>query len=214
MALASATYGGGGYRTDVSNQGAAGPGGSAGGFPAFLMDLAKRRAQTQARKDQLDLEGQQTALYQARQAGRRPRFVDRPRPTLQDNNRMMAENAAAIAEAQGRQAQARTLTERGPQRYIFGLGYAGGPNTTQFDISKMTGAQRQAYLPQAAGLSETPTAEEAGRLTRATGSAANDVEIEKAIRWAKMMGVAPGALFNPSPMMRPPSRGKGDEEEG
>lgn len=155
MALAHATYGGGGYQTDVSNQGASVGGGA--GIPKFLLDLAKRRAIAQAKQDKLDLALKAEALKQTKKAGN----VRDPRPTLRDTARANAETQAATDAARAASAQARALTERAPLRTSWIMG-AGGHLTN--DINKMTGAQRQVFLPQGAGF-EGPSLSEmdAGR---------------------------------------------------
>lgn len=139
MALARATYGGGGYQTDVSNQGAAAGGGF--GIPKVLLDIAKRRAISQAQKDKLALEMDKEALKQAKKAGN----VRAPRPTLRDDARINAETQAATDAARAASAQARALTERAPMRTSWIMGAGGHPT---IDIPKLTGAQRQVFLPQ------------------------------------------------------------------
>lgn len=115
-------------------------GGVAGGLDEQgMIDkiLAERR-----RKEVMEANQQRKALQMAQRMNR---------PTIADQNLQHAQNSAQIARARAETAQARALTERGPQRYIFGLGYAGGPNQTQQDIARMTGAQRQALLPKESG---------------------------------------------------------------
>jgi hypothetical protein len=107
-------------------------------------------------------------------ANRQPREV---RQTLPQQNLAHAQNAAGIAEANARAAQARTMTERAPSRFIKGLGYIGGPDQTTLDISKMTGAQRQAYLPQQSSM--IPSVGGSGASLQAAGLAEELGKLQK-----------------------------------
>jgi len=160
MALARATYGEGGYQTDVSGA-SAGFGGAPPELAGF-MELARRRAQEsmaqQRRRAELEDKLLKEQLRQAKQSGKAPKL------SLREKNTRDAQLAAQQAAAQAQSAQARALTDRAPTRTSFGLGYI-APN--QLDVAKLTGAQRQVFLPGAAGLSEMPTPEESTRGARA-----------------------------------------------
>lgn len=70
-----------------------------------------------------------------------------------------AEDAARIEEARARIAQARAISEPAPMRSIRGgPGMIGGVGKSglQLDTSGMTGAQRQALLPQSASMGAIP----------------------------------------------------------
>lgn len=137
MALARASYGGGGYQTDVSGMSAGYGGGAGNPDMSMMMELAKRRAAQQLEAGRL----QNVALKKAVNAPA-PRETLTP---LQRANRAGAENAAGIDAAGAASAQARAVSGRMPTRTSFGLGYI-APN--QMDTSKMTGAQRAVFLPQ------------------------------------------------------------------
>jgi hypothetical protein len=161
MPLAQASYPGGTYRTDVSDvpgvdvAGGA-PGGEGGGW---LWDLAKRSAEAKLRKAALeerqmllDEKAKRMALKEAGRPAPRQR-----QPSLREQNALMAEQTAREEEANTKAETARQMRGTGPRRYIFGLGYAGGPNQTTADTSRMTGIQRQIFLAQAAGLQGGPS---------------------------------------------------------
>jgi hypothetical protein len=102
-------------------------------------------------------------INERRRKEQKSRFLaqqNQPREILtigQQRQLAAAQNTAGIDEARGRSAEARALTERGPQRYIFGLGYAGGPNQTTANTSQMTGAQRRVLLPQNSMMESGPS---------------------------------------------------------
>jgi len=112
----------------------------------ILSERRRKQAEQWAREDKLRMQQQRAA-----------------RPSNEEWNVQHAGNAAAIAEANARAAQGRAMTERGPQSYIFGLGYAGGPNQTRGNISQMTGAQRQVFLPKEASFMPQDVANEGAK---------------------------------------------------
>lgn len=142
------TYGtppGGGYRVDVPGSGA---GAGAGGFPgmgrgpdlSWLGEFARRKAQNQLAMQNLELR-EATRATRVRPTGRAP--VDPGERALRDET--------IQTEIHKQQAMRRPA----PQRYIFGMGYSGGPNGTQTDIQRLSGLQRQLFLPGGAGMENT-----------------------------------------------------------
>jgi len=145
MASISATYPGGGYRTDVS--------GGGGGFQAgggedmgWLMDLARRRAEQKTRQGQYDLIAQREMLKQAT----RPNV---PLATAQSAYGTPMEQRVAQERGLADIAQSQAISRGAPQEMVNIGGWAG----YMPDVRKMTGAQRQVFTPQQAAFTGEPT---------------------------------------------------------
>lgn len=144
MASISATYPGGGYRTDVSGGGGFQPGG--GEDMGWLMDLARRRAEQKTRAGAYDLMAQREMLK-----------AMKPKPqlaTAQSAYGTPMEQAVRREQGLADIAQAKAVSGVVPQKFIsLGMGEGGYIP----DERRMSGAQRGMFLPQNSQFTGEPT---------------------------------------------------------
>jgi hypothetical protein len=148
MAFASTYNTPTGVQTDVSGASAGFPGGPGGMDMGWLMEMAKRRAQQKLQAGDISNAAANAALGEAKRARYAPQRAPQLTPNEQNAQRAMV--SAQEQEAIARQAQARAVSGVAPTRTSFGINFI---KNGELDTQHMTGAQRQASLPQNAGFS-------------------------------------------------------------
>jgi len=159
----SASYPGGGYRTEVSGSAGAGYGGSGGMDMGWIMDLARRRAQQQLQSGGLTNDLLREQLEQARYAGkqsRSPKLESWNSQTGLDNATRKHQMQMMSDERAQSHAQTQAMTRAAPMKMQWGFNV--NPGWMQ-DPNAMSGAQRQMFLPGEAGGLNIATPSDEGR---------------------------------------------------
>jgi hypothetical protein len=175
--------------------GGGGPGGG-GGFN--LAGLANTRANQLLSKGSLENEMYRLQLQQAKweaaeakraaAAARAPKFGARPADPNR-NLRQAAEREQLLASME----QSKAMYQPPPTRMVFGPGVIPGPT---LDVMRMSGAQRQMYLPQnSSEIGAVPSYSAASGMSRGNAAGAAAAETDEAVRLSGMMGAGllPGA---------------------